>query len=413
MDNPVFSKFRWYVLVTMLAATIAQGMALISPAPLVGEIANEVNKSLGEVTGALMGIFILSLVVSAVIGGIILDRIGIVKTYFIGLALLCIGSLSIPLIGGSFKMLLISRVIQGLGAGPIMGSISKLAAEWFPSKERAFVTGLQGAAVSLGIAIGFALAPVVFAKTADWRTAMAYMAAGSIAGLILNTGFAMGAKLRHTSAPEESEPDDHSNIVRQYVKKPVFWAGVISVFLLSWTMQGYNDITPGHLAVEPPVGLGLGPVTAGKFMGILQLSFVLGAVASGFILAKVFRNVHRYLLSAAFLLTGFFCIMVLSPFVYQDEQMIAVFLALSGFFMGMPIPIAMAFVSSFYPEHITGRIGGMTQGLGILGGMTGVAVGSMALHTTGFYTIPIVIVGCVCIAGAVNAFGLNPDKFSK
>lgn len=415
MEQPVMIKFRWYVLLTMLVATVAQGMALISPAPLVGEIAGSMGKSLGEVTGAMMGVFILFVALSAVVGGILIDKIGIAKTYFYSLALLLLGSILIPFWGDSFELLLIARAIQGMGSGPIMASVSKVAAEWFPPKERAFVAGLQGAGVSLGIAIGFGLTPAIFAKFADWRIAMAWMAVGSLIALLLNVGYTLGPKspLAISGELSEDNAEDHSHEFKQFLREPVFWIGVISVFCASWAMQGYNDITPGHLAVDSPVGLGLGPAMAGKYMGILQLSFMIGSLTSGIFITKIFKGVHRYFLSIAFILTGIFCVSVLLPVVYGNNQLLLICLTLSGFFMGMLNPAVIAFISCFYPEHITGRIGGITMGLSIFGGMAGVAIGSFVLHITDMYTIPILIVGLVCIVGTINAFGLNPKNLIK
>ena len=78
--------------------------------------------------------------------------------------------------------------------------------------------------------------------------------------------------------------------------------------------------------------------------------------------------------------------------------------------MGMPNPIAQTSVSNFYPEHITGTVGGFTMGLGIFGGTVGVAAGSAALHATGMYDVSIIIVVVVSLVGAVAALGVKAPK---
>jgi MFS family permease len=412
VDDLKFLKFRWVVLVTMFVATIAQGMVLISPAPLVGEIAQSLGLSLGQVTGALMGSFILFVAVSAVVGGISTDKFGVVKTYIGSMVLLIAGSLLVPVLGDSLPGLLISRFIQGCGAGPILASIARLAAEWFPKKERAFVTGLQGAGVSLGIAIGFGLAPLIYTGTGSWKAAMAWMAVGAAAGLVLSLIFALGPK-SPVALQDELDPGELLRSAADFKKSiglPVFRIGAFSVFLLSWAMQGYNDLIPGHLAIEPPAGLGLGPVVAGKFMGLMQVAFMIGSAASGLLVLKIFGGRHRHLIAASFILTGIFCVSVLLPSIHSNNKMLLICLLFSGFFMGMPNPAVLAFISSYYPEHITGRIGGATMGIGILGGVAGVAAGSFALHRTEMYTVSILIVGVVCIIGCINAFGLTPSR---
>ena len=150
MSAVKYPGFRWYVMSTMLIAAVAQGIALISPAPLVGELSAQLGLSLGQVTGATMGAFIFFVAAGGVVGGIVVDRIGVPKTYIGSLFLLLVGTLLIPFIGKTIFGLIIARIIQGCGAGPIMSTISKIAAEWFKKSERGIMTGIQGMGVSLG-----------------------------------------------------------------------------------------------------------------------------------------------------------------------------------------------------------------------------------------------------------------------
>ena len=81
--------------------------------------------------------------------------------------------------------------------------------------------------------------------------------------------------------------------------------------------------------------------------------------------------------------------------------------------MGMPNAINMSFIANSYPEHITGRVGGFTMGLGIFGGAIGVAAGSAALHITGMYNISIIIVAIAAITGAISGLGIKAPKIFK
>lgn len=415
MNSTVYPKYRWYVLFTVFVATAAQGMVLISPSPLVGEISKTMGLSLGEVTGAAMGAFTLFVALSGIAGGMLVDKFGIARTYIVSLLLMIVGALLMPVFGGTLGGLIVLRVIQGLGAGPVIATISKVAADWFPAKERAIVTGVQGMALSLGIAIGFAVAPAVFIKTSSWQTAMAAMAVLSVVALVLTTIWAFGPKAPIAEVCEDKESIATGNKnFKIAVKLPVFWVGFFSTFALSWVQQGYNDLTPGHLAVAAPVGLGMGPAVAGQIMGMYQIAFMVGSIASGFLIQKLFAGKIRNLITGCFLLTAIFCSSVLIPAVHSNQAVLMICLLLAGFFMGMPMPSVMAFISSSYPENITGRVGGMTMGLAIFGGTIGVAAGSAALHGTGMYNVSIIIVGVVCILGAINSLGLKmPNVFTK
>lgn len=409
-ETTIYPKFRWYVLTTMFMATVAQGMILISPAPLVGEISKSMGLDLGTVTGAAMGAFTLFVALSAIAGGAIVDKFGIVRTYIGSLLLMIIGALLIPMVGESLVALVILRAIQGMGAGPVIATVSKIAAEWFPARERAMVTGVQGMALSLGIAIGFATAPAIFISTSNWQSAMAWMAVAACIAMILTIIMAFGPKspIDHSAVSHLS--DAEKNDFKLALKQPVFWISFLCVFALSWIQQGYNDLTPGHLAVQAPVGLGLGPAVSGQIMGVYQIAFMAGSIVSGFLIQKVFGGRTKPVILFSFLMTAIFCLSVLLPFVYSNMTLLVICLLVAGFFMGMPIPSVMAFIATSYPEHITGKVGGMTMGLGILGGTIGVAAGSIALHTTGMYTVSIIIVGVMGILGLLLGTGVNAPK---
>ena len=175
-------------------------------------------------------------------------------------------------------------------------------------------------------------------------------------------------------------------------------------------MQGYQDLTPGHIAVSPPVGLGLGSIVSGQMMALLVFAFILGSLATPIIAEKIFKGKYGRAVTVSFLLTAFFCLSVMCPLVKFNMPVLIICLFLAGFFMGMPMASGMSFIANNYPEHITGSVGGFTMGLGIFGGAIGVAAGSTALHITGMYNISIIIVGVVAVIGAIAGFGIKPVK---
>jgi len=411
-----YPKYRWFVMLTMFLATVGQGMILISPSPLVGPISEQLNISLGQTTGLLMVTFNLFVALSGIAGGMIVDKIGLPKTYIISLILMIVGALLMPLAGTSVAAIVALRVLQGIGAGPVIATIAKVAADWFPVSERGIVTGTQGAALSLGIALGFAVGPKIFIATGQWHLAVAGMSVVSIVALIFSIIFAFGPKPIINAAAEQNFEalEESGKLFRLAIKQPAFLAGATGSFALSWVQQAYNDLTPGNIAVDPPIGLGLGPIVSGQIMAVYQLAFMIGSFACGFILYKIFKGKANHLAMLAFLITAVFCLSVMIPGVKGNQTVLTVCLIIAGFFMSMPNPSIMAFISTAYPESITGRVGGTSLGISIFGGTIGVAVGSVALHTTGMYKISIIIVGIVAVLGAISSMGLKvPQIFAK
>jgi len=402
-----YPKFRWYILLMVTVAVVAQGMMLIAPTPLVGVISESMNVDLGAITAALMMPFTLLVAIGGIASGILMDKIGIYKTFLFGTALATIAGVLTPVAGDSLGALIALRALQGLGCGPLIASGPKLAAEWFPPSQRGLVQGVLGAALSLGITIGLMAGPQIAAKSGSWTTALLFF------GIVMAVSFVLIALSKlGPSAPvvERLEAGAGKGEIKKVMGTPLFWMTLICMFALSWVMQGYNDLTPGHLAVPAPAGLNLGPEIAGKIMGIYTLAFMLGSITSGFIAEKIFKGNYKLAITIAFVLTAIFCFSVTIPAINGSQAPLMICLILAGYFMGMPMPIAQTAISNFYPEHLTGSVGGITMGLSIFGGTVGVAAGSAALHATGMYNVSIIIVCVVALVGAVAGFGVKRPK---
>jgi len=79
MNENNYPKYRWYVLVSLIVANVIQGMLLISPTPLVGEIAKSMNMDLGGATASVMLPFTLMVAIGGILSGFVMDRIGLEK----------------------------------------------------------------------------------------------------------------------------------------------------------------------------------------------------------------------------------------------------------------------------------------------------------------------------------------------
>ncbi|MCL6476941.1 MAG: MFS transporter [Peptococcaceae bacterium] len=408
MAEITYPRYRWYVMITFIISVLAQGMMLIAPTPLVGEIAKSLNTDLGVATAVAMLSFTLMVAIGGILGGLIMDRLGIGRTFIISNAIATVGALLMPLFGHSIPGVVILRALQGLGCGPIIASGPRVAAEWFPANERGMYQGVVGAALSLGITIGLMIGPVI-AINAGWLGMNAafglLMAVALIMIVIYNFGPKSPGSLTGMVLREEAGKG-----IKLVFRLPVFWFTLICVFSLSWVMQAYNDLTPGHIAVPPPAGLDMGPQVAGRIMGLYTLAFMFGSIFSSLVTDKILRGNIKRAVAITFILTAIFCVSVLSPLVNSNVVTLTICLILAGFFMGQPIPNAMTFISKSYPVHITGTVGGVTMGIGIFGGTFGVAAGSAALHATGMYVVSILIVAALCIVGALSAIGMNPPK---
>lgn len=406
----VYPRFRWFVFATLCIVTASTAVALIAPAPLMGPIAKALGISIGEAAGATMGTFNLFVAISALAGGWFLDKFGAVRVWAACLILIIAGELLMPVFGSGFWGLNNLRVMEGLGTGPIMASTARIAAQWFPVKERGIVTGVQGMAMGLGITLGFILAPAVFETTGNWAVTMAWLSFLPVIALVMTALIAFGPKAPGIAAAESNDAVGAESAFMQAIKLPVTWMAILCVVMMSWAFQAINDLIPGYIAVEAPVGLGKGPTAAGQFMTAFSMSFTIGALLSGFILEKVLKGQSKPLVFLGYLGTVVFTFALRIPLVTSNDTLLLICLILNGLLSAWCIPPSVAFIARNYPEHLTGKLGGLAQGIGVFGGTAGAFTGAYAIHATGYYDASIYIIVGIAILGCLSALGLNAPK---
>nr|NQU90107.1 MFS transporter [Bacteroidota bacterium] len=143
----------------------------------------------------------------AVLGGVILDRLGIRRTGFLFVLFMAIGSFItaygasdyyreggmfygfmssfLPGYSPELKMMLFGRFLYGLGAETSIVVISKIIVKWFKGKELALAFGLKIGMARGGSALAFIISPRLINAPGGWTTSI-WLAAFLVgAGLIV------------------------------------------------------------------------------------------------------------------------------------------------------------------------------------------------------------------------------------
>ena len=117
--------------------------------------------------GLLSTVFSLSSMCSTALMAYFSDRHGRRPVYLASVALFAIGSLCIAA-APSFDLLLVSRAIQGIGAGGIAPVASAVIGDVFTAERRGRILGLIGATHGMAFVLGPPLATVI-TSTLGWR----------------------------------------------------------------------------------------------------------------------------------------------------------------------------------------------------------------------------------------------------
>jgi MFS family permease len=411
MEEITYPKFRWFVLFTMFIVTAATLTLMIAPAPLAGEISKGLGVDLGVVLAISMMCFTLAVGVSALFGGFITDKIGLVPMWIASSIVEIIATLLFPVFGHSVAGFLILRVIQGLSTGPIQGSIASCCAQRFKYSERTYVAAVQGFSISIGIAIGLVYSPAMFNATQSWLAALGWMAVLPAIGLVFAVIVLFGPKptVVGTCAEGVGNNSLFSSDLKRALTYITIYVLAIMGFIDSWCQQAYNDMATGFYAVAPPVGLGLGPMGAGSKLMFASYAMALGTLAAPVITEKIFRGNAKPTICIGCGVAA--SLVLLIRFLHADNTALLIMVPCGIlFFSSFVNPTIFGYIAKHYPSTIAGRLGGFVMGVTIFGATTGLAISSYLLHRTGFYWASMDVLAGVTFAGAIIVLVLRPPK---
>lgn len=149
VERPQPSKFyRWVVLIFVSLAMFGNYYFYDCLSP----IADLLSKQLGFTDsniGLLQGIYSIPNIFTVVIGGLIIDRIGVKRATMIFGVLCFVGSI-INVLSPQLWVMATGRLIFGMGAESLIVSVTTLLAKWFRGKELSFAFGVNLTIARLG-----------------------------------------------------------------------------------------------------------------------------------------------------------------------------------------------------------------------------------------------------------------------
>jgi len=162
MDEPDIKvyAYRWIVLAAFMVITVLNQLLWITFAPITSDAAAFYGTSdlvIGLLSMSFMLVYILFVLPSAWV----IDTWGLYAAVSIGAVLTALGAMGRGIFASDLTLVFISQIAIALGQPFILGSITKLAAGWFPISERATASGLGTLAMYLGILGGMILTPIL------------------------------------------------------------------------------------------------------------------------------------------------------------------------------------------------------------------------------------------------------------
>lgn len=172
-------KLRWIVLVMMGLVVFGVYYAYDSVVPIADHIISELGVTRAQY-GLLFSYYSLPNLLMVLLGGILLDRVGIRKAGMLFVSLCVVGVLMTAFGGSrSFQLMLWGRLLYGIGAESLSVTQIKVLSKWFRGKEFAFAMGLYITLVRLGNFASLNLGTPLQSWSGNWRLAL-WVAFGAI-----------------------------------------------------------------------------------------------------------------------------------------------------------------------------------------------------------------------------------------
>src|SRR5579885_404215 len=167
------SPYRWMIELLLLLLLTAQSITWLAPAPILDEIKKGLGISLGD-AGLIISIIALCIGIFSILGAIVLERLGALRCLQLGLWMMGLGEIASGY-AGSFGILLLCRVVEGIGFGMVIAPPGTLTMQWFGEHEWPYINMVNFAFGYVGLTAVFRITPPLFAAVgSSWKSVLLY-----------------------------------------------------------------------------------------------------------------------------------------------------------------------------------------------------------------------------------------------
>ena len=263
--------YRWLVLLVFMFIAGVTQLLWITFAPITGMAAQffkTSDLSVGLLSMCFMVVYILVVLPAAWV----IDTYGFRVAVGIGGLLTAVFALTRGIFASSFSIVSASQIGIAIGQPFIIGSITKVAARWFPINERATAAGLGTLALYIGILVAMILTPVLTVKYGIQGMLLIYGVVSAAAAII----FAIFAREKPPTAPC---PPGHEERVLMFdgLKKMLRQKEFIVLLVIFFIGLGmFNSVSTWIENIVRPRGFSISQ--AGMLGGLMLIGGILGAI---------------------------------------------------------------------------------------------------------------------------------------
>jgi MFS family permease len=197
--------YRWIMLLAFMLVVVINQFMWITFASVTGDAA-QFYKVSDLAIGLLSVSFMVVYIFISIPASWVIDKYGIKVAVGIGAVLTGIFGLLRGLVPSSYALVLVSQIGIAIGQPFILNAITKVAARWFPVRERATAAGLGTLAMYFGILMGLLITPFITLHTGFGRMLLVYGIFSAICSMV----FFLIARERPPTPPCPPEEEERS-----------------------------------------------------------------------------------------------------------------------------------------------------------------------------------------------------------
>ncbi len=289
--------YRWVVLLSFMFIAGMTQLLWITFAPITGAAAQFYHTTdlvIGLLSMSFMAIYVVLVIPSAWM----IDTLGFRTAVGIGAGLTAFFALTRGLFATNFPLVFASQMGIALGQPLVVGATTKLAAAWFPTKERATAVGLGTLAIYLGVLVAMLITPALLVKY-DMATMLLIY---GIVAVVSALGFIIFAKAKPATPPCCAGQDERVLMfdgLKQMLRQRDFLL-LLAVFFIGLGM--FNGVSTWIENIVRPRGFSISQ--AGLLGGLMLIGGIIGAVIMPILSDKARRRKPYIILSLCGLIPG-------------------------------------------------------------------------------------------------------------
>ena len=290
----------------LMLLQVGMGLNFMSPTPLFTTIMGEYSIGRSSVS-LLVSATIIMVTISLLPGGLLIAKIGSRRAMTLA-GLLMSAHLLTPLVD-SFPLLVIIRLIFGMGVAITIPATSAIIMEWFKPNELPLLNGINECGRALGVSTGVLIA-VPITNIIGWDMTLFSFGLIPLAGTII---WLIGGRSRETTSTSEPALSIRDNIPLLVNRNTLLLAlgmgGAFAVFIgfSSWLPAYYNETR------------GMTPEQAASLVAVMPLIAGVANPISGLLQSKLGKRKPMLILSGLML-----PILAFGSFLFENDIIVTI-----------------------------------------------------------------------------------------